>query len=96
MSQQVVTANRLRDGAVVYLAEDGTWTERIDEARIAEDAEFAQELLATGEAAQRDGLGVEPNLTKRGDGWHPQGCRETIRSKGPSVRLDLGKQAYGS
>ena len=32
----VVTANRLRDGIVVYLASDGSWTEEIGRARIAE------------------------------------------------------------
>ena len=31
----VITANRLTDGIVVYLASDGEWTEQIAEARLA-------------------------------------------------------------
>ncbi len=97
MSIQIVTANRLRDGAVVYLAEDGSWTEWIDQARVADDAEFAAELLAAGEAAERELIVVGAYLMKvSGDGQRqPIGCREVIRSKGPSVRLDFGKQAQG-
>jgi hypothetical protein len=97
MSAQIVTANRLHDGAVVYLSGDGSWSERIVDACVARDSEFAVELLAAGEASERDLLVVGAYLMKVSeDGENqPHGCREWIRSRGPSVRRDLGKQAYG-
>ena len=46
MSLQVVTANRLEDGLVVFLTSDGSWSENINDARTAEDKEAANALLA--------------------------------------------------
>jgi len=46
----VVTANRLTDGIVVYLATDGSWTEDIARARLANTEEEAKALEA--EAAE--------------------------------------------
>ena len=40
----VVTANRLTDGIVVYLAPDGSWTEDLDRARLAETEEETKGL----------------------------------------------------
>jgi len=42
----VVTANRLLDGIVVYLAPDGSWTEDIARARLAETEEETKALEA--------------------------------------------------
>ena len=42
----VVTANRLIDGIVVYLATDGGWTEEIGRARIAETEDEIKALEA--------------------------------------------------
>ena len=97
MSAQIVTANRLHDGVVVYLDEGGSWSEDIADARVADDPDFAAELLSTGEAAERDLIVVGAYLMKVSkDGRSaPLGCREQIRSLGPSVRPDLGKQAVG-
>jgi hypothetical protein len=36
---QALTANRLRDGRVVFLGRDGNWSERFADARIVENAE---------------------------------------------------------
>ena len=47
----VVTANRLVDGIVVYLAPDGSWTEEIDRARLAETED---ETKALEEQAAKD------------------------------------------
>src|SRR6188472_4737978 len=46
----VVTANRLTDGIVVYLATDGSWTEDIARARLANTEEETKALEA--EAAE--------------------------------------------
>ncbi|HBT43443.1 MAG TPA: DUF2849 domain-containing protein, partial [Rhodospirillaceae bacterium] len=42
MVQQVVTGNRLADGVVIYLGQDGGWTPKIDAARVAVDADEAK------------------------------------------------------
>ena len=43
---QAVTANRLLDGEVVYLAADNSWTEVFSEAEIADGPEAGEALLA--------------------------------------------------
>jgi len=47
----VVTANRLRTGTVVYLRGDGRWSERLDEAAAADDAEALRQLESLALAA---------------------------------------------
>ena len=49
----VVTANRLTDGIVVYLAADGEWTEEIAEARVADTEEETKALEAEAEQAEK-------------------------------------------
>ena len=36
MTLQALTANRLRDGQVVYLCEDDSWSERLQDAIVAD------------------------------------------------------------
>ena len=50
----VVTANRLVDGIVVYLAPDGSWTEDIARARFAESEEEIKALEEIGNKAVKD------------------------------------------
>jgi hypothetical protein len=94
-----MTANRLRDGAVVFLDRSGSWTETIDEAALAAEpraaAEFEQQASAAVEATEITG----PYLfdAERIDGrLRPLHIRERIRTLGPTVRADLGKQADGT
>jgi hypothetical protein len=96
MPLQVVTANRLDDGVVVYLAAGGRWSERIVDAHPVESKEQADALMALAEQGVRDRLIVVPYLIEvviEADGVHPVRYRELIRARGPSVRPDLGKQA---
>ena len=51
-ASQVVTANRLGDGLVVFLGADGTWVEDIDEAIVAAPKEDADALLRHGVDAE--------------------------------------------
>ena len=96
---QIVTANRLRDGIAVFLNRSGQWSEKIDEATLALEPEAAAALetraradevatLVTGsyliDAERREGLIRAAHI------------RERIRTLGPTVRLDLGKQADGT
>ena len=50
----VITANRLTDGIVVYLAADGGWTEDIGRARFAETEEQTSALEAQANQAVKD------------------------------------------
>lgn len=94
---KAVTANRLADGLVVYFSDGGAWAETIDQARVVEGKEAAATLLAEAEADA--GRVVAPYLIDVGrdeaGGLRPAAYREVMRAAGPSVRLDLGKQAEG-
>jgi len=96
---QVMTANRLGDGLVVFLQRSGTWSEKID------DAVLALEPEATAALEARAALDVKANLvtgqylfeaTRVNGKIRADHIRERIRTLGPSVRLDLGKQAEGT
>lgn len=96
MSQQVVTANTLAVGDVVYLASSGGWTGWIDEARVSASESDAEEMLALGKKAVGACLVVDPYLidvTVDGGKIKPVRWREVIRSAGPPVQPHLGKQA---
>jgi len=91
-----VTAWRLSDGEVVYAQPDGSWAQRFDDAAVYHVKAEADAALARAdedvkarvvvnaylfEVAEEDGIAV------------PASVREKIRAKGPTVRVDLGKQA---
>lgn len=96
---QVMTANRLRDGEVVFLTRAGIWSEKIDDAVLALEpqakaalearaAEDVKKTLVTGHYlfdAERINGRIRANH-----------FRERVRTLGPSVRPDLGKQANGT
>ena len=93
---QVVTANRLRDGRVVFLADGYRWVEEIGLARVGESEEAAKALLAIGEKAAADRLVVAPYLIDvRADGERitPTRYREVLRTLGPSTHPALGRPA---
>jgi hypothetical protein len=82
---QIVTANRLRDGAVVFLTASGEWTSDIARAAVARDAESGTRLLAIGTVAAAESRVVEPYLTavaQDGDAITPISLRERIRAQG--------------
>jgi hypothetical protein len=84
----VVTANRLRDGSVVWLAGRGDWTRRVEEAAVFAGAQVVAAALAEAEAAERrqivvDPYAVEVVLTEAGP--RPLRMRERLRVAGPSV-----------
>ncbi len=90
---KAVTANRLTDGRVVFLAPDGLWAERLAHAAFFDDAS-AESVLA--QARSRITEIASAYLIEVGEGGSAAGreaLRETIRDTGPTVRSDLGKQA---
>jgi hypothetical protein len=92
---QILTANRLRDGDVVYWR-GGHWVGALADAEIFPIAEEADKALTSAGDAVRDRLIVNPYLfAVRWDAGAPRPVeeREIIRAAGPTIRLDLGKQA---
>ena len=96
---QLVTANRLRDGIAVFLTRSGTWSELIDESALALEPQAAAALETRAKEAETANLVTGSYLidAERRDG-HVRAAhiRERMRSLGPTVRLDLGKQAEGT
>lgn len=95
---QLVTANRLRDGIVVFMTRSGEWSEEIDSAVLALEPEAAAALEARARDDEKKTLVTGSYLVdaERLDGRvRASHIRERMRALGPTVRLDLGKQAEG-
>lgn len=93
---QVLTANRLVDGEVVYLADGDAWVERLPQARLLQSKAEGEAALKIGVAAEDDRKVVHAYLfdvTTNDGAVKPVKMREVIRAAGPTVRTDLGKQA---
>lgn len=90
----VVTANRLIDGIVVYLAPDGGWVEELGRAKLAKSEEEtkALESEAAKAVAERRVVAVYPMEVALVDGAvDPLSVREKIRA---SHRTTLTKDWY--
>ena len=94
MTGKAVTANRLGDGTVVYLTDDGRWSTRVGDCLVSEaaDGERMMDRAAEAEPAQHV-VGAYLIDVEVADGAvHPLTLREAIRAKGPTV----GNAAGGS
>ena len=92
---QVLTANRLRDGDVVYWR-DGVWVEAFAQAQVFDTKPDADAALARAGGDVKARRVVNPYLFPvRLENGRLRAVeeREIVRSEGPSVRRDLGKQA---
>ena len=95
---QLVTANRLRDGIAVFMTRGGDWSETIDDAALALEPEAAAALEARAKEDEKKTIVTGPYLVdaERLNGRvRASHIRERMRALGPTVRLDLGKQAEG-
>ena len=95
---QIITANRLSDGVVVFQDAAGGWVEDFAGVAVYPDAAAAKAaLVQAGDAVTRaiivDPYAIEVEL--RNGHCVPKALREAIRATGPTVRRDLGKQAQG-
>jgi Protein of unknown function (DUF2849) len=91
-----VTAWRLRDGEVVYRRADGGWAEGFGDGEVLHDKPAADAALARAQDDERARIVVGAYLFEVAeDGGYavPASVREKIRAKGPTVRVDVGKQA---
>jgi hypothetical protein len=92
---KILTANRLRTGDVLYW-KAGSWVESLADAEIFADATEAEAALARAQETVAANQVVTPylfDIRQTKDGPAPLKEREIIRSLGPSVRPDTGKQA---
>ena len=94
-SPQMLTANRLKDGDVLYW-KAGAWVEALKDGEIFHEQAPAEAALAAAQESVNGNAVVNPYLFDvriHGGTVHPVKEREIIRAAGPSVRDDLGKQA---
>ncbi|KAA5607363.1 DUF2849 domain-containing protein [Roseospira marina] len=92
---RIITANRLIDGVVVYRAADGSWTTRLNKARVVTNAPDLDAMMpgcmADVEACQVVSLDVVEVLHDPKAGPRPLGQRETIRAAGPTIVLPVDR-----
>jgi hypothetical protein len=95
MMPQILTANRLSLGDVVYWSTARGWVSHLREAEILADDVAGDALKGAARSVQEREV-VNPYLfeVRIEDGRVvPVKTREAIRAAGPSARRDLGKQA---
>ena len=92
----IVIANDLLSGDVIFLGHNG-WELSHNRAAVASDQSAADALLALAKVDVAANRIVDPYLAQvqiGGDGAPvPVHYRERMRTRGPTIRPDLGKQA---
>jgi len=91
----MLTANRLRDGEVVWW-KSGAWVTSLAGGQVFFDPKDAEAALEAADASVRNNIVVTPYLFDvrvTNGAVRPVKEREIIRAAGPSVRTDTGKQA---
>ena len=89
---QMIIANRLRDGVVVFLAPNEGWEPTIAAGAVIEDEAGAQRLMALAKRHEAECVVIDPQLIDveiTGGAPRPTAIREAIRAFGPTVRTDL-------
>lgn len=88
---EILTANRLSDGDVVYRTTDGGWTDDVDGAELIESSEqlAAAEAAAHADVKASKVLDVVAIAVEVADDHIvPKRLRERIRAFGPTVKSD--------
>jgi hypothetical protein len=92
---QMLTANRLRDGEAVYW-KGGDWVTELKNGQVFPDEAAAEAAIKAAEGAVKANIVVNPYIfdVRITDGAiRPVKEKDVIRSAGPSVHTNLGKQA---
>jgi|GraSoiStandDraft_4_1057263.scaffolds.fasta_scaffold1168082_1 hypothetical protein len=93
---QMIIANRLIDGRVVFLAPGGQWDTAIAAGTVIDEDAEAERLLEVAKQDQARCLVIDPILIQvrvENGQVRPTEIREVIRAFGPTIRTDLGDQA---
>jgi hypothetical protein len=88
----VLTANRLRDGTVVFLDFEGAWSETLVEGLVARSPDEVRALRDRGSYDAIRSIVVDPYLIEVHEtlsGLLPIRYRERVRATGPSVLDDV-------
>ena len=91
---QMVIANTLKDGRVVFLADHGQWVNGIAEGFVVQSEQEAEELAKIATRAEAENRVVDPELievTNANGHPRPVEIREAIRAEGPAVRGHPGE-----
>jgi Protein of unknown function (DUF2849) len=89
---QMIIANRLRDGVVVFLASSEAWEPTIAAGAVIDNDAEATRLFAVAKRHEGECQVVDPTLieVEVQDGkLRPTAIREAVRAFGPTVRTDL-------
>ena len=89
---QMIIANRLRDGAIVFLAPNQGWEQAIAAGELIDGEADAARLMAVAKQHEVECQVIDPQLieVELKDGKpRPTAIREAIRAFGPTVRTDL-------
>jgi hypothetical protein len=91
----IVTANRLGDGRVVYLAAQDRWSERYEDARATRDPAERDRWIAWAKTQEAVVCGAYPiDATLDASGRRQLSARERLRALGPGdARRRLGYPA---
>ncbi|UWQ16281.1 DUF2849 domain-containing protein [Jannaschia sp. M317] len=82
---KVVTANRLLEGDVVYLAADDTWATALTDAEVYEDEAIAEARLIDASQQHDTVVGVYlADVKLSASGPEPVHFREAFRASGPT------------
>ena len=96
--RNVITANRLADGVVVFQTADRSWSEDFNRAAVQPDDAATAAALALAKKDEALNVVVDAYavpVEERNGHLAPKALREAIRAAGPTIRRDLGKQAHG-
>ena len=89
---QMIIANRLRDGAVVFLAPNDNWDMAIGAGTLIDTEADAARLMAVAKQHEQHCQVIDPQLIEvevRDGKPRPTAIREAIRAFGPTIRTDL-------
>jgi hypothetical protein len=97
--KSAITANRLTDGAVLFLTAAETWSEKMADAGVATDQATEDRLLKAGQVSAEAQHVVDPYvvpLIEGQDEISPMDRRERIRGTGPTVQQEFNTRRHGS
>ena len=93
---QVISANRLSDGIVVFRAQGGAWVEQLRDAEILPDAAAVKAALGLVDLDIKANHVIEVaafEVAVRDGHVEPVHLRDKIRARGPTTHPLHGKQA---
>jgi hypothetical protein len=88
--QRILSANRLRDGVIVYLGPHGDWVSHIGDATLLTSEAASEAALAKAKQALAANLIIDPlmvDITEDDEGRRATTLRNAIRAAGPTVNF---------